>query len=84
MNTDKVATKYRYFIYSNEQYKLRLKIERQLGNEFKPGIVYVSGQQKHFTEMIEDFGTCRYTDATIVAEGDITKMKYTMPNKGEG
>lgn len=78
------SVKYRYFIYSNEQYKLRLKIERQLGNEFKAGIVIVNGQQKQFTEMIEDFNACRYTDAIIVAEGDINKMKYTMPNRGEG
>ena len=62
-----------------EQLKFRRETELKLGNnQFKPGQVIVNGVKTPFTEM-SDKGKSRYSDAKIVAYGDITKMKYTLP-----
>jgi hypothetical protein len=70
------ASGYKYFIFSASQLKDRSEIEKSIGKTFKPGEVAVGPKKKKYTEM-NSTGTSRYSDAKIVAEGDISKMKYT-------
>lgn len=67
---------YKYFIYSASQMKDRTNIEKNIGRKFIPGTVVVGPKKLQYTEL-SSTGTSRYSDATIVAEGDITKMSYT-------
>ena len=73
------ATK--YFIYSSEQLKLRKSVEAKMGKIFKCGTVIVNGTRKPFTEL-SPRPTSRFSDAIIVAQGDPTLMKYTLPEGG--
>lgn len=73
------ATK--YFIYSSEQLKLRKSVEAKMGKNFKCGTVIVNGTRKLFTEL-SPRPTSRFSDAIIVAQGDPTLMKYTLPEGG--
>ena len=68
----------KYFIYSAEQLKLRREIEAKMGKKFVIGQVIVSGARKPFTELSSN-PKSRFSDAKIVAEGDPTLMKYTLP-----
>lgn len=70
------ATK--YFIYSSEQLKLRKSIEEKLGKRFTVGHVIADGVKKPFTEL-SSTSTSRFSDAKVVAQGDPTLMKYTLP-----
>ena len=70
------ATK--YFLYSNEQLKLRKEVEARMGKKFIVGTVIVNGTRKPFTEL-SSTEKSRYSDAKIVAEGDPTIMRYTLP-----
>lgn len=69
---------YKYFLYSSEQEKFMRKIQEQMGKTFNIGTVYYKGSRKSFTEMSSSPNN-RYSDMKIVAEGDDTKMKYTLP-----
>lgn len=73
------ATK--YFIYSSEQLKLRKSVEAKMGKTFKCGTVIVNGTRKLFTELSTK-PISRFSDAIIVAQGDPTLMKYTLPEGG--
>ena len=68
----------KYFLYSAEQYKLRKDIEAKMGKKFMVGHVIVNGIKKPFTELSSK-PTSRYSDVKIVAEGDPTTMRYTLP-----
>lgn len=70
------ATK--YFIYSSEQLKFRKSIEEKLGKRFNVGHVIVDGVKKPFTEL-SSTSASRFSDAKIVAQGDPTLMRYTLP-----
>ncbi len=70
------ATK--YFLYSSEQLQLRKEIELKIGKKFKAGMVIVNGVRKPFTELSSK-PISRFADAKVVASGDITLMKYSMP-----
>lgn len=72
---------YKYFIYSSEQLKFKEKMEAKMGKKFKVGTVIYKGKKRSFTEL-SNTGKSNYSDAKIVAEGDITTIKYTLP-KGE-
>lgn len=67
----------RYFMYSQEQMKLKRSIETKLGREYVMGTIIVKGEQKPFTEIVTSIGNMRYSDAVIVAYGDIRELKYT-------
>lgn len=67
---------YRYFIYSATQMKDRTKIEKNIGRKFVPGTVVVGAKKLQYTELSKTKSS-GYSDAIIVAEGDITKMSYT-------
>ena len=69
---------YKYFIFSSEQLKFRRETELKLGRHFKPGQVIVNGVRTPFTEL-SDKDKSRYSDAKVVAYGDISKMTYTLP-----
>lgn len=71
----------KYFMYSSEQLKFRKQIESKMGKKFKIGHVIVNGVKKPFTELSSS-PKSRFTDAIIVAEGDPSIMRYTLP-KGE-
>lgn len=70
----------RYFIYSEEQARLRRTIEFRLGKKFLPGTVIVNGQSKFFTEIVDSTSKIKNSDAVIVAYTDIKKTKYSLPN----
>jgi hypothetical protein len=69
-------TGYKYFIYSATQLKERTNIEKQVGRTFVPGNVSVGPKLKKYTEL-SSTGKSRYSDAVIVAKGDVSKMSYT-------
>lgn len=71
----------KYFLFSREQMEFRKDIEARQGKKFKVGTVIINGVRKHYTEL-SDSGKSRYSDAIIVAHGDISRIKYTPP-KGE-
>ena len=71
----------KYFLFSREQMEFRKIMEAKQGKKFKVGTVIINGVRKPYTEM-SDSGKSRYSDANIVAHGDISKIKYTPP-KGE-
>lgn len=68
----------KYFIYSSEQLKFRREIEAKMGKRFTVGHVIVDGIKKPFTEL-SPVPTSRFADARVVAEGDPTLMRYTLP-----
>lgn len=70
------ATK--YFLYSSEQLKFRKNIELKMGKKFRVGHVIVDGVRKPFTELASQ-PISRFSDAKVVAQGDPTLMKYTLP-----
>lgn len=67
---------YVYFLYSEEQNKERIAIEKKMSRVFVPGTVIVQGRKKIFTEMSKKTSN-RYPDCKIVAEGFKSKMNYT-------
>ena len=69
---------YRYFIYSSEQMAFQKKMEEKTGKTYYVGTVIYRGKRVSFTELSRT-GKSIYSDAKIVAEGDFTKMKYTLP-----
>ena len=68
----------KYFIYSSEQLNFRKGIELKMGKNFRVGHVIVNGVRKPFTELSSSPNS-RFPDAKIVAEGDPTLFKYTLP-----
>lgn len=67
-----------YFLYSSEQFKFMKSIEEKMGKRFRVGHVIVNGVRKPFTELSSSPNS-RYPDATVVAEGDPTLMRYELP-----
>ena len=65
-----------YFIYSEQQEKMRKEVESKIGRVFNCGTVVVNGMRKPFTE-ISTKEVTRYPDAKIVASGYKSKIKYT-------
>jgi len=70
---------YKYFLFSNEQLKAKTAIEKKMGKTFKPGVVFNKGKRSSFTELSSSPKN-QYSDTKIVAEGDDTLMKYTLPS----
>ena len=68
----------KYFFYSAEQLKLRVRLEKTRGKTFNVGHVIVNGTRKPFTELSSK-DTSIYPDAKLVASGEISLMKYTLP-----
>ena len=53
----------------------------RIGRSFTPGSVVVGVRKLQYTE-INSTGKSRYSDAKIVAQGNIKKMVYTDINSG--
>lgn len=70
---------YIYFLYSDQQFKERLSIEKKISRSFKPGTVIINGRKKIFTEISKSTSN-RYADCKVVAEGYKSKMLYTEPS----
>ena len=68
----------KYFFYSSEQLKFRRQMEEKMGKKFVVGHVIVNGVRKPFTEMSSS-QTSRYPDAKLVAKGDPSTMRYSLP-----
>ena len=71
---------YRYFLFSQEQKNMRLKVEGNLGKQIKFGTVVVNGVAKQYTDIVIDPNKSKFSDAVIVTHGDIRKIKYTEPS----
>lgn len=67
-----------YFIFSSEQMQFQKNMAEKMGKTYTVGRVIVGGVRKNFTTMSRT-NTTGYSDEEIVASGEVTKMKYTMP-----
>ena len=68
----------KYFYYSSEQLKFRRQMEGKMGRKFSVGHVIVNGVRKPFTE-ITSVPKSRYADAKLVAKGEESTIRYTLP-----
>lgn len=68
----------KYFLYSETQLKMRKEVEARMGKKFIVGQVIINGIRKPFTEL-SSTSSSRYSDAKIVAQGEVSLMKYTLP-----
>lgn len=68
--------RYRYFLYSKDQYKMRTEVDKKINKVFTPGKVFSNGRWIIYTEMSAK-PTNAFADAKIVAEGYIEDMKYS-------
>ena len=71
---------YKYFLYSVKQMQFMREMQKKMGKIYKPGIVFNKGKKLSFTELSSS-GKSIYSDAKIVAAGEVTKFKYIMPTK---
>lgn len=69
----------KYFLYSETQLKMRKEVEAKMGKKFVVGHVIVNGVRKPYTELSSSPESSRYSDAKLVAEGEISLMRYTLP-----
>lgn len=68
----------KYFMYSTKQRDFRKEMSGKRGKIFRVGEVIVNGTRRPFTELSSS-PTSRFSDARIVAQGDPSTMKYTLP-----
>ena len=66
--------RYRYFLYSKDQHKMRTEVERKANKVFTPGKVFSKGRWVQYTE-ISTAPTNAFADAKIVAEGYLEEMQ---------
>lgn len=67
--------RYRYFLYSKSQHKMRTEVDKQIKKVFVPGKVLTRGEWVPFTE-ISIKPTNSFADTKVVAQGYIEDMKY--------
>lgn len=67
---------YRYFLYSQDQHKLRKEAEARLGKNYIPGQVLANGRWKNYTEISSSPTNNRYADAKVVAEGYTDSIQF--------
>lgn len=82
MDTAKELSIYkRYWIYSKTEEDLIKQVSNGVSSsKIKLGTVISNGGvAKNYTSIINDPSKTRYSDSTIVAEGDIRKVVYTQP-----
>lgn len=75
-----MSSSIKYFLYSKEQVDFRKKIESKMGRVYSPGYVIVGGMKKQYSEISSKPYSDRYSDANIVASGDINDMVYMPPS----
>ena len=69
---------YKYFLYSSQQANFFKTVEQNMGRTFHVGTVFYKGTKKSFTEL-SSTPTNNYSDAKIVAEGEETSLRFTLP-----
>lgn len=75
------AQYYRYWIYSAEQMAFQKRMEENMGKRYRVGTVIYRGKRRNYTQM-STTANSHYSDAQIVAQGDMRTTKYTPP-RGE-
>ena len=70
---------YKYFLYSQQQVNDRNSIFDKMNKVFKPGTVIVNGFKKEFSVISDTRDLPRYSDARLIAEGELSTFKYTSP-----
>lgn len=70
---------YQYFLYSTQQLEFQTKIEKGIGRTYQPGVVFHKGKKHNFTELASSKESAMYSDSKVVAEGETSTMRYTMP-----
>lgn len=68
----------RHFIYSANQMEFQKEMARKRGKSYHVGTVIANGKRLPYTELSRT-GTSTYSDARIVASGDINTFKYNAP-----
>lgn len=68
--------RYRYFLFSQSQYKLREEAEERIGKQYVPGKVLINGRWKDYTEISSTPSNNKFADAKIIAEGYLDDMEY--------
>lgn len=71
---------YVYFLYSSQQETFFKNVEASMGRTYKVGTVISKGTRKSFTE-ISNTPTNKYSDSRIVAKGEQSKFRYTLPSR---
>ena len=68
---------YRVFVFSQQQLDRFMEIEqKKTGRTPRTKSVIVNGLPKVYTEILKDAKNCRYSDALILIDGDIRRIKY--------
>ena len=70
---------YRYFLFSMEYVNDKNEIYDKVNKVMVLGTVNYNGSKKEFAALSKTPTLNKYTDVRVIAEGDITKMQYTMP-----
>lgn len=70
---------HRYFVYSAEEEALKEKVH---GANASFGTVSVRGVPKRYTSIVRDPSESK-SDAIVLINGDIRKIKYTPPQKAK-
>lgn len=71
------STDMKYFVFSQVQMKEQKEVSRVMGKNYNPKTVIINGAQKVYTDILDDPSKSLYTDAMVVASGDLNDMKYT-------
>lgn len=70
--------RYKYFLYSQTQYNMRVEVDKKINKTFTPGKVFSKGKWVPYTE-ISSVPKNSYADTKIVAEGYLEDIKYQNP-----
>lgn len=71
---------YKYFLYSLKQIADKNEMYDKVNKEMVLGTVIYNGKRREFSALSDTKTLERYSDARVVAEGEIDKMQYTMPS----
>ena len=74
------AQGYKYFFFSLEQMKERSDTYDKMNKTYIPGSVVYNGATYDYTSMVDTSVLPRYSDARLVAEGNVSTMVYTPPS----
>ena len=70
---------YRYFLFSMDHVNDKNEIYDRVNKVMVLGTVIYNGTKREFSALSKTQSLGKYTDVRVVAQGDITKMQYTMP-----
>ena len=70
---------YRYFLFSMDYVNDKNAVYDKVNKVMVLGTVNYNGSKREFAALSSTPSLGKYTDVRVVAQGDITKMQYTMP-----